>query len=438
MSLETLHIAQATAADLLSMQAEELEPMRRQEVHHLGAIVLNGVPMDAFRVLTGPEGRIGKGGIRFSTYDSYETALADASELSGEMQVKLAARGHSDVFRGGKGVVNIRGKKLSPEDKKHIAREFQALMENAGLVGHDIDVPAGDLGTNGLSDIYAAEHLKRHPEDKYGLAVITGKSPENGGLEARAGATGLGVLAAQHALMAARGVSKATVALQGFGNVASWYAYFANNDPQGRISVQAISEVEGVLWTTDPRGLPITEKMVRAIGDNKDWTGPKLHELARMIKAKHPDLELRFNTKSTDIITHPADYFVPAAMGNVITGENVAKLGAKRGVMEAGNGTTTAEAHQYLVQSGRDVVADVGANGAGVDGSIKERQANIDMADGTISVPPDRETVEKELYDSSARLMQDTLRAAETLGTSDLRAAVAALAIDRASGRNEL
>lgn len=430
MSLATLHNAQQEAAQLLGVDMRQLEAQQQQEVHH-GTIQLNGEPLDAYRVLTGPGDKIGKGGIRFNTYPDAAATEAEARELSGEMAVKLAARGHHDTFRGGKGVVNIRGRRLSPADKEHIAREFEAFMEEAGLANYRKDIPAGDVGTNGLSDHYAREYGRKHPDDPYALAVITGKSPENGGLEARAGATGLGVLSAQHALMERRGVEHATVSLQGFGNVASWYAYFAHSDPQRRVSVQAISEPEGVLWTLDPAGLPITEDMVQLIGDNKDWTGPKIEALAQMILAKNPNFDLRFKPQSSDIITHPADYFVPAAMGNAITSDNVLKMGARLGVIEAGNGTTTPGAHRVLVGRGLDVVADVGANSGGVDTSIKEWEANIAMAEGRITAMPGREEIERALIRSSARLMHDTVHMAEILDTRDLRVAVAALAMER-------
>lgn len=432
MALETLRSAQTEAAQLLGIKMGEIEQQQQQTVHH-GTLNLHGQALDAYRVLTGPDDKIGKGGIRFGNYPDAAAAEAEARELSGEMHTKMAVLGHHETFRGGKGVVNIMGRRLKPAEKEEIARQFESFMEDAGLASHLVDVPAGDVGTNGLSDIYAAEYQRKHPEDPYGLAVITGKSPENGGLEARAGATALGVISAQLALMEQRGVEKASVALQGFGNVGAWYAYFAHADPQRRISVKAISEPEGVLWTTDPAGLPITEEMVAAIGDNKDWQGgSKLDAVATAIRAAHPDFDLRFKPNSKDVLTHQADYFVPAsALINPINAETVGRLGARLGVIEAGNGTTTPAAHKILVGQRKDVVADFAANSGGVDTSIKERKANIDMADGNITTMPTRAEIEAALRESSTELMYDTLDRAEELGTHDLRVAAASLALER-------
>lgn len=430
MSLQSLQIAQARAATLLGIDIKELDKLQVKEVHKLGDVVLHGKSYPALRAYTGPKGKIGKGGIRFAEYPSLEAGIEVVRELSGEMYAKLMLRNHRN-FRGAKGLVLIDAWKLSAEEKSEVARQFEALMDNAGLSGYNKDVPAGDVGTNGLADDYAKAYATQHPTDPYRSAVITGKSPAFGGLGARAGATGLGAFTAQKTVMHANGQTQGTVAMQGFGNAGSWFAYYAASDPDKTIRIQAIGEREGVLWTSDPEGLPITRNIVLKIGDNSQWTGLKLEALAQMIRAEKPGIDLQIDDDPAGIFTYAADYFVPAAMGDVLNGENVKTLGARIGINEIANGPTTADAHQYLVQSGKIVIPDFLSNSGGVDTSVTEWQADIDLAEGRIAQLPADHEVEEAQRQSTAALTREILQMADRLETTDLRVAAAAVTLTR-------
>jgi glutamate dehydrogenase/leucine dehydrogenase len=431
MSLQSLHDAQTKAATLLGIDitSKEFEGLEIKEVHQLGDIVLHGESYPALRAYTGPKGKIGKGGIRFAAYPSLEAGIEVAKELSGEMYAKLMLRNHHDVFRGAKGLVLIDAWKLTPEEKADVARQYEALMEKAGLAGYDKDVPAGDVGTNGLADEYAKAYAEHHPGDAHNTAVITGKSPQFGGLGARAGATGLGAFTAQKTVMEAYDQKHATVAMQGFGNAGSWFAYYASSDASKTIRIQAISEREGVLSTTDPEGLPITRDMVTKIGDNLEWSGPKLAALAEMIKAEKPGIELKLEDDPAAIFTFEADYFVPAAMGDVITDDIAKILGARIGINEIANGPTTAGAHQHLVESGKIIIPDFLSNSGGVDTSITEWKADVDLAEGRIAQLPADDEVEESQRQSTAALTREILQMAERLETNDLRVAAAAVSL---------
>ncbi len=435
MALETLIASQREAADLLGIDFAEVEAAQQTTVHKLGKIAIGDEEYSAYRAHCGDPSKVAKGGIRFAEYPSDSAAEAVVEELATEMLWKPVLRGHT-AYRGGKGLVN--GRFSSSADKEEAARQFEALMEQHGFVDHTVDIPAGDVGTNGLADIYFEQHRERHPEDHYGAAVITGKSPENGGLEFRSAATGWGVYVTQLALLDHKEQSNVTSTVQGFGNVASWYAYFASNDPNKRVSVQGISELEGTLTTADPDGLPITLEMVQQVGDNPKFEGSKIDTLVRMIREIRPDIELTFTPDPNAIITHPTDYFIPAAMGNVITEDNASSLGARYGVIEAANGPTTLAADRYLAAKGIDVVPDIVANGSGVDCSITELEANIAMADGIITEMPSSAAVQKELENSSRQLLHDVIAMAERMGTKSLRVAAAGLGMVRLLGRSEL
>jgi len=433
MSLQSLHIAQAKAAELLGIDItnREFGELQNKELYELGDIELNGQKYPAFRAYTGPKDKIGKGGIRFALYPSREAGIEVVQELSGEMYAKMLLRRHHKQFRGAKGLVIVDVWKLSPEEKLEVSRQYEALMEKAGLVGYNKDVPAGDVGTNGLSDSYAGAYAQNHPDDRYKSAVITGKSPANGGLKARTSATGLGAFVSLKTVMEARGQKTTTVAIQAFGNAGSWFAYYACADFDKSIRIQAISERDGVLWTNDPEGLPITREMVEQIGDNISWNGPKLHSLADMIKKEKPGIHLEIDDDSSHILTFEADYFVPAAMGDVITIDAVETLGARVGVLEIANGPTTAEAHEYLVASGKIVIPDFLANSGGVDTSIYEWQTNVDLAEGKITRMPDDVEVDAYQRRSTAEVTREVLEMAQRLETPDLRIAAAAVTLTR-------
>jgi glutamate dehydrogenase/leucine dehydrogenase len=421
MALETLIASQRAAAELTGYDIAPPDT----ELHELGMVTIGDDAYPAYRAHTGPSDRIAKGGIRMADYPTLEGAKGTARELSTEMLSKLGLRGYADTYKGGKGLIVVDARTLSHEDKVSAAQQFEGLMEEVGLAGYNIDVPAGDVGTNGLAGEYALERKRRHPDDELWKASITGKPPELGGLEFRTAATGWGVYAAHQCLMDTHDLTHATVAVQGFGNVGAWYAHFANEDPRGRIVISAISEYDGTLSTDDPGGLRITREMVERIGDNprfsEQFQQSKLVEVARMLEHNQPGISLRLSNDPHEILTRPADYFVPAAMGNVINAHNVQSLGARRGIIEAANGPTMPAAHKYLVEADIDVIPDIVANGAGVDCSIKEREANIDGSE------PSTSQVQADLTRATEKLMREVQTVAERLGTPDLRIAAAAL-----------
>jgi hypothetical protein len=109
---------------------------------------------------------------------------------------------------------------LTDAELEHLSRRYMQEMVN--FVGPHVDVPAPDVGTNEkimgwMMDTYS-NHVG-HVES----AVVTGKPIALGGSQGRREATGAGVayLVKRYLEDLKIPLSKATVAIQGFGNVGS-------------------------------------------------------------------------------------------------------------------------------------------------------------------------------------------------------------------------
>ncbi len=438
MSADSLQASQQRAAELLGVNYWKFLELQQPSITRLGTIKLSGGrAFGAYRAHSGAANLIGKGGIRFAAYDP-EVGRETIDELSREMSAKLALRGYNDRFRGAKGLVLVDARSLSHEDKIAVMRQFTQLMDKAGFADWQRDIPAGDIGTNGLIDVYADEYAKLHPDDVHKRAVITGKSPAAGGLDFRVAATGWGVYTAHTALLEQRGIGHATVSVQGFGTVGSWYTYFASQDIKKTVAIRALSDGDGMLSTDHPAGLIITKRMVDEIGSNLDFTGGKMHELAKWIGQNQPELKghLQISDNPDDILSQPVDYFVPAAFGNVIKESNVHLLGATRGIVEAANGPTTAAAHKLLIERGFDVLPDIVANGAGVSCSIMEYDANVAVAEGR----PARTTtahIKAALAEDSRRLVDELFAVCDRYEVTDLREAAAILGMQAVAKQHE-
>jgi len=173
--------------------------------------------------------------------------------------------------------------------------------------------------------------------------VFTAKPPELWGNPVREYSTGLGVaVIAVYAAKALWGSSDGkTAAIQGFGNVGRWTAYWL--EKMG-VKVVAVSDVNG--------------------------RGPDL--LSQV--AKYNDASIAQDPGA--VFGIDADILVPAALENAITEDNVKLVRAKL-VVEGANGPTTPEAEKALYERGVVVVPDVLANAGGVVMSYLEWVENL-------------------------------------------------------------
>ena len=294
-----------------------------------------------------------KGGIRFHP----NVSLSEVKALSMWMTWKCAVAGLP--YGGGKGGIVVDPKSLSQAELERLSRAYGEWL--AGFVGPWLDVPAPDVNTNGEIMAYMLDALIKTKSLKERMSVawqatFTGKPIALGGSLGREEATGMGGFYTLENLVASRGWKKSevNVAVQGMGNVGYWFAKLAS---EAGYKVVAISDSKGGVY--EANGLPIDEVVAykKATGSLSGYKNAKSLTNAKL-------LEL------------PVSVLVPAALENVIGGENASKIQAKA-IIEMANGPVTPEADLILADRQIFSVPDVLANAGGVTVSYFEWVQNL-------------------------------------------------------------
>ena len=294
-----------------------------------------------------------KGGIRFHP----NVSLSEVKALSMWMTWKCAVAGLP--YGGGKGGIVVDPKSLSQAELERLSRAYGEWL--AGFVGPWLDVPAPDVNTNGEIMAYMLDALIKTKSLKERMSVawqatFTGKPIALGGSLGREEATGMGGFYTLENLVASRGWKKSevNVAVQGMGNVGYWFAKLAS---EAGYKVVAISDSKGGVY--EANGLPIDEVVAykKATGSLSGYKNAKSLTNAKL-------LEL------------PVSVLVPAALENVIGGENASKIQAKA-IIEMANGPVTPEADLILADRQILSVPDVLANAGGVTVSYFEWVQNL-------------------------------------------------------------
>jgi glutamate dehydrogenase (NAD(P)+) len=278
-----------------------------------------------------------KGGLRYHP----DVTLGEVAALAMWMSWKCALTGLP--YGGAKGGVACDPTRLSKGELERLTRRF--TQEMIPFIGPQVDVMAPDLGTN--------EQVMAWMMDSYSMhmgatvpSVVTGKPVLLGGSLGRREATGRGVGYLVNRATDAIGldISKATAAVQGFGNVGSVAAFSL---ARYGVKVIAVSDVGGGVYNANGLDLWALEKHVAQ---------------ARTVKG-FSEAEPVTNEQ---LLVLPCDILVPAALERQITETNAGKLQC-RILAEAANGPTTPEADAILVQRPEIfIIPDVLCNAGGV------------------------------------------------------------------------
>ena len=343
----------------------------------------------------------GKGGIRFDT----RVSLDEVSALAAWMTWKCAV---VDVpFGGAKGGVSCDPFSMSPGELERLTRRYTSSII-AGL-GPDSDVPAPDVNTNERVMAWVMDTYSMHVGHSV-PAVVTGKPVALGGSLGRREATGRGCMIATREALAHRGMSVkgATVAVQGFGNVGSVAALQL---ARAGARVIAIGDRTGALYNA--LGVDVVEAAtwVRRNGTLEGFVeGTSL--------------------TNDELLTLEVDVLVPAALENVITTKNAARVRAKI-ICEGANGPTTAAADPILEENGIFVIPDILANAGGVTVSYFEWVQNRAGYAWT------EELVNQRLEETMVRSFRDVLALSQTRQVS-MRTAAYMLAMSRVAAVHAL
>ncbi|MBP9099081.1 MAG: Glu/Leu/Phe/Val dehydrogenase [Ferruginibacter sp.] len=316
--------------------------------------------IEAYRVQHSQHKSPCKGGIRFSDEVNQDEVMALASLMTYKCAIVNVP------FGGGKGGIKINPRKYSVYELEKITRRYTSELVKKNFIGPGIDVPAPDYGTGEremawIVDTYAS--LK--PGDIDAAGCVTGKPITQGGVRGRKEATGLGVFYGirevcnmpdvMKKIGLEQGIVNKKVVVQGLGNVGYHSAKFFR---EAGAVVIALAEYEGAIM--NPAGLNEEEVFQHRKNTGSILNFPGATNLA----------------KNTDALELECDILIPAALENVINGDNAPRVKAKI-IGEAANGPCTPEADEIFIQKGILCVPDMYLNAGGVTVSYFEWLKNL-------------------------------------------------------------
>ena len=288
-----------------------------------------------------------KGGIRYHPDETIDTVRALAAWMTWKTAVVDIPLG------GGKGGVICDPKSMSEGELERLSRGYMRAV--AYFIGPHTDVPA--------PDVYTTPEIMGWMMDEYetimgrhAAGVITGKPLILGGSPGRGDATARGGMftlrEAAHGLE--MDLSKATVAIQGYGN-AGMYAHELVTQMFGS-KVVAVSDSKGGIYKAAGLDLDAVKTHKAKTGSVRGFAGAE-------------------DITNEALLELDVAVLVPSALENVLTYKNASRVKAKI-VAELANGPTTPEADEILHKNGVFVIPDFLCNAGGVTVSYFEQVQN--------------------------------------------------------------
>jgi glutamate dehydrogenase (NAD(P)+) len=289
-----------------------------------------------------------KGGLRYHETASLDEFRAFAALMTWKCSLLAIPYG------GGKGGVQVDPKRLSEGELERLSRSF--IREIAPVIGPRVDIPAPDVNTGPREMAWMVDEYQRVTGAGDAVAVLTGKPISLGGSLGREQATGRGGLICLDRIAHHRGWTrdKIAIAVEGYGNAASWFAILAT---QLGYRIVAVSDSRGAIH--NPEGLD-----PRAVLTHKQATGS-------VAGFKHAD-----EIASEDLIGVACEVLVPAAMEEHIREDNAGIVKANL-VLEIANYPITPAADGLLKGRGVTVIPDILASAGGVVVSYLEWVQNL-------------------------------------------------------------
>ncbi len=302
-----------------------------------------------------------KGGIRYATSVNQDEVEALAALMTYKCALVEAP------FGGSKGGLCIDPREYDEHELEQITRRFAYELIKRDLIHPAQNVPAPDMGTGEREMAWMADQFKRmNTTELNGMACVTGKPINAGGIQGRTEATGRGVQYALHAFFKDRdGVKKAgmsgsldgkRVIIQGLGNVGYHGAKFLSEEDGCKIT--AIIERDGALHNEDGIDVEAVHQWIVKHGTISGY----------------PDATME--SDGAKLLEADCDILIPAALEGVIHIGNADNIKAPL-IIEAANGPVTAGADEILRKKGRVIIPDMFANAGGVTVSYFEWVKNL-------------------------------------------------------------
>jgi glutamate dehydrogenase/leucine dehydrogenase len=337
---QTVHDYIERAGKHLGLSEDQIAKLKKPDAEHIFDITLdNGNSFKAYRVQHSNKRGPYKGGIRFHP----DVNLEEVRTLATLMSLKTAAV--NIPLGGGKGGVAIDPRNVSDDELKEVSQKYvQNLYEH---IGPDQDIPAPDVNTNAQIIDWMVEEYERLTGDT-SKASFTGKSIANGGSLGREAATGRGgVMALKELLRLEDADRPLRFAVQGFGNVGSFFATVASElYPDWKMV--AASDSEAAVCSEDGLDPVALQEFKASRGRFKDYASGNVKIIS-----------------NDDLLALDVDVLVLAGFENTVTDKNAELLKAHY-ITELANGPITREAHEYLVAKGHIILPDIIANAGGV------------------------------------------------------------------------
>ena len=338
-----------------------------------------------------------KGGLRF--HPSVNTSILKF--LAFEQIFKNSLTGLP--MGGGKGGADFNPKGKSDGEVMRFCQSF--MMELWRHIGHNCDVPAGDIGVGGREIGYMFG-MYRRLQNEFQAGVLTGKGLSYGGSLVRPEATGYGLVYFAREMLATKGKSfeGAEVSISGSGNVAQFACEKVID--LGGIPV-TMSDSSG--WIHDPAG--INREKLAWIMDLKNNRRGRISEYA-----SHFD-DATFTASTPEPTPNGiwgvnVDVALPCATQNELNGEEAKMLVANKviAVGEGANMPCTPEAVEEFQKGGVLFAPGKASNAGGVATS------GLEMSQNSLRLGWTREEVDSKLDAIMVNIHKNASETAEKYG----------------------
>ena len=304
---------------------------------------------------------------------------------------------------GGKGGADFNPKGKSDAEVMRFCQSF--MMELWRHIGHNCDVPAGDIGVGGREIGYMFGMYKKL-RNEFQAGVLTGKGLSYGGSLIRPEATGYGLVYFAREMLAAKGKSfeGATVSISGSGNVAQ-YACEKVLDLGGK--PVTMSDSSGFIHDTDG----IDRAKLAWIMDLKNNRRGRISEYAAEFSsatftASAPE------PSSNGLWGVNVDVALPCATQNEVNGTEAQMLVDNNvlAVAEGANMPCTPEAVEVFHKNGVMFAPGKASNAGGVATS------GLEMSQNSLRMGWTREEVDAKLDNIMVNIHKNAAETAEKYG----------------------